>query len=408
MSKILFIFTSIIWIASLTESTIVDCDWNGEICNRFVSITPVVQPNDVVSVSGKPAGYINTATTILGISDFVLNYIPPSLFTVFPKLSDFFIQKCSMTNLITDNFVNCADLQSLALEGGNFAIIPAGFAQTCTKILNLRMANNNILSFDVNAFQGLTGVRDLDLTYNNITCIPADLFQPLISVVTIHLEYNKITAIDSSTFRNLPKLMHANLKFNLLSYLPTLDVNGSSTQYPFTHCFENNPIYAVSPDFISTIVKRNFGPSDCFMMGGDLCSTTSKLYPIQTFDYQTSGLNLVNCYGNWTSSMNAPVTCAAQPTTTLAPTTAVVTTPSPTPGSCPSDKICRYFLDQYNRYTCVLDGVDSVLTSISGNHLITFADVNVRRVIFTNSFLSRIPPILFQKFTSLEYLTVFQ
>ena len=187
-----------------------------------------------------------------------------------------------------------------------------------------------------------------------------------------------------------------------------LNLTGSNNSW-LSIGFDSNPIYAITPDFCSMFGARPMNNMNIYMYNNScIQSGPNNMYlSISSSTCQNYSTELQNCYSNWTSSMvNAPVPCAVQPPTTVPPTTAVITTPSPNSGSCPSDKICRYFLDQNNRYTCILDGVDSVLTSISGNHLITFADVNVRRVIFTNSFLSRIPPILFQKFTSLEYLTV--
>lgn len=81
----------------------IECNWNGETCLSVLSMTPVTQPNDVVTISGRPTGYINTATTIVGFNNLAMNYIPPSLFSVFTKLSDINIMKCSTTNLVTDN-----------------------------------------------------------------------------------------------------------------------------------------------------------------------------------------------------------------------------------------------------------------------------------------------------------------
>ncbi|CAG9797832.1 unnamed protein product [Chironomus riparius] len=409
----LFLLTVIILMISPSQSAIVECNWSTwspdvTYCMPY-NITPLSQPNEAITINGKPSNYIDPNVTALWFSDQVFNYMPSGLFILFPSLSLVNFERCKITSLTTDSIPSCGMLNSFGIRGETFPHIPAGLFQSCKSITFLNMANNNITTLDVDAFRGLTNITMLDLSYNKIACVPPGLFQhnPILS--SIYLYQNLISAIDSNLFANLPNLNGIMLGNNLISFIPKMNLTGSNSTW-LSIGFDSNPIYAITPDFCSIfevrpenhiyiyIFNTSCNPSDPNNMMSSISSSTCQNYTAQ----------LQNCYANWTSSMaNAPVSCAVLPPTTLAPpTTAVIPTPSPTPGSCPSDKICRYFLDQYNRYTCILDGVDSVLTSISGNHLITFSDPNVRRVIFTNSFLSRIPPILFQKFPSLEYLTV--
>ncbi|KAG5676681.1 hypothetical protein PVAND_006497 [Polypedilum vanderplanki] len=71
------------------------------------------------------------------------------------------------------------------------------------------------------------------------------------------------------------------------------------------------------------------------------------------------------------------------------------------------NKICRYYIDHNNRYTCIIEDVDKILTSISGSHISPlFTDTNVTQVYLKNSVLTQIPSIIFSKFLNLEFLSI--
>ncbi|XP_070504370.1 slit homolog 2 protein-like [Chironomus tepperi] len=373
-------------------------------CSPY-NITPITQQNEVITVNGQPSNFIDPVTFGAWFYDQSFKYIPTGIFPIYPKLQYLYMYNCGIAVLTTDSIPNCGELRWLKISGGIFPDIPVGAFESCKSLDVLDLNDNNATAIDENAFRGLQNLTMLYLGNNKLTCLPPNVFQntPLLS--SLYLPVNRLTSIDVNLFANLPRLSGVMLYQNLFTYPPKVNLANIKAQ-SFYIDIRENPIAAISPDictYLTTLPSYNFG----YGVYNVSCIPMDKqIYELTSSNCQNYAADLQDCFSNWTSSMDVPVPCGAQPTTTLAPTTAVVTTPSPTPGSCPSDKICRYFLDQYNRYTCVLDGVDSVLTSISGNHLITFDDVNVRRVIFTNSFLSRIPPILFQKFTSLEYLTV--
>ncbi|KAL7041781.1 hypothetical protein ACKWTF_000887 [Chironomus riparius] len=412
MWKKLFLFTVLIWMAAPVHSAVLECYWDPDMTNCMpYNITPLAQPNEVITINGKPSNFISPNTTSAWFYNQVFNYIPSGLLLILPNIISLSLENCEITTLITDSIPNCGILDLFQIRGGTFTNIPAGFLQSCKKLTMLALREGNITTVDEDAFRGLTNLTMLDLMFNKISCLPPGLFQHTPFLMSLTFWNNFITSIDSNLFANLPNLMSAYFGSNLITYIPMLNLTGSNSSW-LSIGFDSNPIYAISPNFCSIFGARTVDSMHIYVSNISCTQSGSNSYSISPSVFSSNCQNysteFQNCYANWTSSMvNAPVPCAVQPPTTLAPpTTAVITTPSPTPGSCPSDKICRYFLDQYNRYTCILDGVDSVLTSISGNHLITFSDPNVRRVIFTNSFLSRIPPILFQKFPSLEYLTV--
>lgn len=110
----------------------------------------------------------------------------------------------------------------------------------------------------------------------------------------------------------------------------------------------------------------------------------------------------IGCY-----KIDLPTTTTVTPFTTAAPETTTMMPSLPLPGTCTSDKICRYILDANDQYTCILDDVNAVLTSISGNHISpAFTDASVTRIYFKNSVLPNIPCIIFEKFPNLTFLSI--
>ena len=90
---------------------VIDCQWSGDYCNSILSITPATQQYDTVTFAGKPANYIDTNRANLQISDFVLNYFPPALFTVFPNLNNFYLQNCQKISLAANPILSCSQMQ---------------------------------------------------------------------------------------------------------------------------------------------------------------------------------------------------------------------------------------------------------------------------------------------------------
>jgi len=63
-------------------------------------------------------------------------------------------------------------------------------------------------------------------------------------------------------------------------------------------------------------------------------------------------------------------------------------------------------LDELRRYTCVLEKVDLVLTSIGGVHDAGFSNSDVTRVYFIDSELANVPRAVFDSFANIEFLSV--
>jgi hypothetical protein len=201
----------------------------------------------------------------------------------------------------------------------------------------------------------------------------------------------------------------------------------------------DNPIIAIHPLFMTSYFygRQNgmssygylyFRPSDpqithtCadqysqdIQNGGSL-SFSGDIYSIYTsynwVQQNTTYQYLTSCYSSFTAAMGSDslVTCGSVITTTTSATTA---NPNGDSGSgsgtgvqCATDKICRYYLDWNNTYTCVIDGAEGTVTSISGTHYLTHIDTDVTRLYFINSHLNLVPGIIFTKFPNLKYLHI--
>lgn len=391
--------------ASLAYSADLTCNIDsGSGACYIVNMTEISQHNEAITVVGQPSNYINTATSMVNFMDgFVIRYIPTKIFSIFPNIENFVLYNSSLTFMVTDSFANCASLKMIYMGRTNVKNLPAGVAQTCTNLNSFGMMDGIIETIDADAFRGLNNLNMINLRNNKISCIPATLFQPAPFVGSIDLDMNMITGLDSTIIKGLKGLNYFNLFNNQIQNLPQFDLTDTGIFHGVTLGFHNNPINAVNPNILAFFASRPTNITDSIFISAPCIQDKSFQGSIETSSYTTAGTFLQTCYNNWQPSMATPPSCAQ--TTTLAPSSLATTKAPATSETCPSDKICRFYLDQYNRYTCILDGVDSLLTSVGGTHLITFDDLAVRRVVFTNSFLSRIPPILFQKFPNLEYLT---
>ena len=184
----------------------------------------------------------------------------------------------------------------------------------CTNIKAIQLNNAGIETLHKNAFKGLVNLVELQMRNNKISCLPPEIFQTMPNIQSLFLERNKIKAIDRTLFRNLPKLTYIHLGESLISYLPALDFTGTAQNRFFTLFIPGNPTVAISPDFCKIFDSRPANFEDYFDVNHVKCFLTNNA--------QTSGIsrlncrstmagNLQNCYLNWTTSMNAPVTCGS-------------------------------------------------------------------------------------------------
>lgn len=305
---------SMILVTSLVNSAEIVCQWNGDDCT-ISSITPVTQRNEDITIAGKPANYISTGTQDIKLFKLGanLNYVPTKIFSIFPYAYSFSMSSVSSkTTLETNSIVNCNSLNNFGFYDMNIYNVPEGFAQTCTNVKFIFIQNAGIDTIHKNAFLGLTKVHSLYMNKNRITCLPTDLFQTMPNVEYLDLQSNRISAIDSGLFRNLQNLHAIELRLNLISYLPILDFSGSAQYRHFALFLSGNPIYAMHPNFCSTLNSRPvFAYEDMLdvpqikCLPGDVTTVTIKKSNCQG----SMAIPLQKCYSNWTSSMNAPVKC---------------------------------------------------------------------------------------------------
>lgn len=308
-------FLSIIIIFGITEfakSAYIECLFNYDCCIKVTKISSVTQPNEAVTIPGKYMEYVSKDTTSMTLSDFVLKYIPSGIFTVFPNLISFMMNKCQTTILVANTNWNCGKLQNFYIANGIILNIPEGFIQSCLQLTSLYLSDNKIETVDKNAFRGLTKLTTLELSNNNLACLLPDLFQNLPNLENIYLNDNKIKIVNSGTFRNLPSLMFVNFAYNLLKYLPSFDLNGTSTQTPSSISFASNPINAISPDLTAVYPKRGSLPAIQFNIGNISCLNSqlnNGFYIIDSNNYKNVGSDLQKCYQDWRFYMTDNILC---------------------------------------------------------------------------------------------------
>jgi hypothetical protein len=258
---------------------------------------------------------------------------------------------------------------------------------------HLQLTRGMLDRIDKNAFAGLSSLTTLYLSDNKLKCVSRDWFNPTPAIGYIDLRGNLISSLHVDAFKNLPNAFYIILWQNLITYIPNLNLNNTGTAATkFDIGFETNPIFAIHPSFVCNLFQSRSKPTKIqFFKNGASSLPRTSCVPIITYDYISeirndnwvnSNAKLSSCYGNWTSTLeNQQVQCD----------TGV-------------EIACRYFLDQFNRYTCVLNGVSGSLTSIAGTHIAPFSDLDVTRVYLTNSQLTEIPSVVQQKFPNTNYL----
>jgi hypothetical protein len=224
---------------------------------------------------------------------------------------------------------------------------------------------------------------------------------------------------------------------NKINYIPNLNLNNTglaSMGGQWTIDLYRNDIIAIHPLLLTSLYNGVFTnvfiqfnkeyPSSASCVDpnyytenidnysayrGDMYVISQNNYEwiLQNLAYQ----NFTTCYSSFTAEMGSDslVTCGSPSTTTSTTSTTQSTTLSTLgsgSGQCATDKICRFYLDWNNQYTCVIDGAEGTVTSISGTHYLTFIDTDVTRLYFINSNLNLVPKVLFIKFPNLKYLHI--
>ena len=295
---------------SSANLAVLECTWSGETCGLATG-TIISQPDEVITISGKPTNYINTVTTIIGFDErFITKYIPANIFTIFTNLKWLQMSNCGITNLAANFSKSCPFLETLTIDEGALKDVPEGFLQTCSNLITISIRHHQITTVDKNAFRGLSKLQNIEMTRNKIKCLHPDLFQHTPMLLRVFFPYNKITAIDRNLLRNLKSIAFFDVKYNSLTYLPVLNL---TTPGSFSMAFYayGNPINAIDPNFCSIFANRIYYFWVNFYIKNIPCLPQDSLvFKIDKPSCPTSASILQNCYANWVPNFSNDVICS--------------------------------------------------------------------------------------------------
>jgi len=389
-------------ISSVYTLSTVNCDFE-KIASTYVcsptSMNPVTNEFEEIAVNG--SHLINfkddDVTYIRFNSPLTLQYVPTKLFEIFQNIEIFGLQNVNLVNVKSEAFTNCYKLKSLHIDGNKqLTEIPARFAESCSNLVNLYLPGNSIKVIDKEAFKGLDNLHYLVLTRNELEELEYDTFNLAINLQNLFLDHNRIKFLNSNLFFPLRKLQLLSITNNQIEEV-SLEIfrNNPLLDQIF---FDHNEIVAIEEKFFDEFPGRRENYEFRFYNNNCTDSIVSnKVERIENFD------DFEICFKNWNETHRKFLDEEEFSTdiTVLSTTTEVSSTFSDF-----INRDCRYFLNENRKYTCVLENVDLVLTEIGGKHFEDQNDENVTHLFFFNSILSKVPPIVFQKFPNLEFLSI--
>lgn len=227
----------------------IQCTFSNEYC-WIQSFSAVTQPNEAITIAGKPSNYVNTNIMQLARqAPDIMRYFPTNFFKVFPNTVWVSLYNVGLTNLVPNAFGTCAQVGLVTLDSNNFPLLPSGFAQQCSQMTKFAGYRNNIQTLDPNALLGLGNLEELYLSDNNITCIPNGFFQYTPKMRIVNFRRNRLIAIDRFIFQNLPNLQEVDFQGNSLTYITSLIIPIPVTGFKMD--LTQNKIYAIHPTFFS-------------------------------------------------------------------------------------------------------------------------------------------------------------
>jgi len=382
------------------------CDLQNEsVCNVY-NITPIIIEYQAIQMWEQDENYRNTSITTLNFdSPNVVNFIPSTMFRIFPNLQIIQMNNVSMTNLTTDAFINCNNLTIISVMFNNFTRIPSKLAYRCKNIDRISLNYNQIVIIDEDALSGLKNLKVLDLSFNKISCIPPKLFENALNIENISFKNNEIKALDKDLFGKLKAIKVINLDENKIAILPIMSFDQSAMKKSLNLIINDNPLYAMEPKFIESFFALKDSQSSLnFTMTKieGICIPNGFEYQvIHQINFKSADDALSTCYANWSSDMSkTKIVCPVSESNDLKLFENDFK-------SCKVAAVCRYYIDHLKQYTCVIEEIDSTSSYISGNHISqAFADNDVVNVFITNSVLSTIPSVIFEKFPNLAFLAI--
>jgi Leucine-rich repeat (LRR) protein len=211
--------------------------------------------------------------------------------------------------------MNCNNLLGIHIDYGNILYVPEGFAQRCPNIGSLYLMNNNIQVIDKNAFRGLSRLQIADLRGNRLTCLAPEVFQNTPRLLEIYLQNNLLRTVDNSLFRNLQELKKLDFGNNLLSYIPLLDLTGTSlTSGTLGVAINGNPLKAIKPDLCTMFSNRPTNVTDTYWLMNFTCQPSLLSYtPTTKLNCQTMNANFQTCFAGWNAAMAVNTPCVPSP-----------------------------------------------------------------------------------------------
>jgi len=303
-------------ITTSAYSAVVQCQYQTDGTCKIVGITPVLAPFEAITVAGQAVNYVEPKTLQLYfVNNFIIKFIPTNIFTIFPSLISIQITNCSTSMLTTDAFMNCNNLINIQVEYGNILYFPEGFAQRCSKVRGLSLIYNNIQVIDKNAFRGLSILQNADLRGNRLTCVAPEVFLNTPLIQQIYLQNNLIRTVDNLLLRNLQELRQLDIGNNLLSYIPLLDLTGTSLRSgTLGVAYNGNPIRAIKSDLCTMFNTRPTNITDNYWLLNFTCQPSLLSYTATTkLNCQTMNANFQTCFAGWTAAMAVNTPCEPGP-----------------------------------------------------------------------------------------------
>ena len=343
--------------------------------NASISVTTENEPMNVTGTHIDPYT-VNEVGSLYFASPQVLNFVPTKIFEIFVNLKTFGIFDVNLTTITKNAFANCLKLTGITIASNNFPVLPESFAESCVNLKFLSFHFNNIETVHKNAFKGLRNLLFLAMTGNLFEYLDPSTFIHTSQLALLNLSNGRLKTLHPDMFATLT-LSGLLLSRNKIKILPALKfVNISELERVD---LDLNQISAIDPDFLT------FYPGDLenfeLLLNENNCTDQSYYLPDQLFMLQP-------CFDHFLDLSTTASPCA----------------------SCSSRKICRYYRDHDEVYSCVISGVNLSLLTIGGDHEtingMNQTDADVKAVYIVDSVLSRVPSVIFSKFPNTEFLSI--
>lgn len=394
--------------------------------------------NLVIETDNHAAGRNDSQVTSFTIANATMRFFPNSIMRQFPSIRYLLLENSGMTALTPGSFDGCASLVILFIRRSAIERIPAGLFNDCSQLGVIDFSWNEISEIDDEAFDGLSSLLELDINYNQLTRISSRVFRDLVNVEELNLRSNVIAEIEDGAFSTLRglisfylldnqiteirpemfgdeiSLVGFNLNQNSLTSVPRLPSRAPRINYiylvgnlisevnegDFTFAYSNITSIDLSENMITTLSAAPFevltsldqlavnynritavdnefferiASLYTFYFEGNLCANVA-FNNIRSIDQEdVIAATFDRCYYNFFESE------LAEP--------------------------CTFVEDGEHGYTCELSDITFLnfrdKFAVTGTHIGTRTNADVRAIRITNSNFARVPPTIFRTFPNL-------